>query len=108
MATSSLLHNVPFNRAKGTESYESKQNITTATQTIRSERGGIVLANEQTVHKHTCAHKQTDELFYSPSTTAGQTSDRSAHCKIPLLSSFHHLLFRPHYLEKQTNSRRHM
>ncbi len=86
MATSSLLHNVPFNRGKRnrvlwiqTEHYNSPPRP--------SDLSGRYRACKWTNSSQTHMCAQTNRwAIYSPSTTAGQTSDRSAHCKYP--SSF--------------------
>lgn len=109
MATSSLLHNVPFNRGKRnrvlwiqTEHYNSPPRP--------SDLSGRYRACKWTnsSRTHTCVHKQTDELFTHQVPLLCKLRIGRLIVNIPLLPSFHHLLFRPHYLEKQTNSQRHM
>lgn len=108
MATSSLLHNVSFNRGKRnrvpwiqTEHYNSPPRPSNLSGRYRACKW---TNSSQT---HMCA--QTNRwAIYSPSTTAVQTSDRSARCKYPSSFFVSPPAVPPTLPWKQTNSQRHM
>lgn len=109
MATSLLLHNVPFNRSKRnrvlwiqTAHYKRPPRPSNLSERYRARKW------TNSSRTHTCACKQTDELFTHQVPLLCKLRIGRLVVNIPLRSSFHHLLFRPHYLKKQTNSWRHM